>query len=547
MEQTNCSEENIKLINSFIFYMKEKYGIDYLNDQRYIGMMYYGSRLTGNYNKTSDLDLCIICDSAVENVYKGVIKINGIDIEYIEKTEESVYSSINSDYKRRNSFPKSAYSRAYIIFERNNCITRMKEYINNLFEKDFEFPLIGEVLDDLAIIDNRISDLKMLNQLKDSSFDLMYYILLDRVKTSYHKMKNLSKIEIYKAVRAYRDPIYKETALGIDTPIDEKYIYLFLQCFNANGLTNDEKIKRLDNLVEYVKSNYALAGNNFEFEIYKRPPFYQSRPVVLNDIRNSIKVDLDEKSKNCIEKFIEIKKLQELEEYVGVFVYQNNLGNKKEIETIVLLDSFDEKMFKGSCVIDGITIKYVLVHDKDMLDNSYEDNRPCPYKTNQQGFLIPNNIVYSILADDNNMNKVEDFVSRLFEQNFKKLDFSKYSSEMIVIDNRMKRLESFISIDDCNYFDMYYYIIMAKMINAYRNKIGSCYIDPDDAINRIFIDRYYASLECKGNKQERFNILNNLYIFLKGNIEISAEERVDITPKNKKIVKGLSLIRKNNI
>lgn len=544
MEQVNRNEENIKLINSFIIYMKEKYGIDYLNDPRYIGMMYYGSRLTGNYNKTSDLDLCIICDSASEKKYKGVININGIDVEYIEQTEESIYTSINNDYKRKNSFPKSAYSRAYIVFEKDDCVSRLKQYIYCLFDKGFELPLNGEIFDDLALIDSRVSDLKKLDESNDKSFDLMYYTLLDRVKTFFHRMNNISKIEIYKAVRAYKDSAYKETALGIDTPIDEYYISLFLQCFNSNGLTNEEKLKRLDDLVKYIKASYVINSNNIEFEIYKRAPFYQSRPVILNDMRDSLRIDLNEKGKNCIEKFIEIKKLQEMKEYVGIFVYQNNSDNEKEVEMIVLLDSSSEKMYKGSCIIDGITIKYVMVHDKYMLDNSYVDNRPCPYKINQQGFLIPNNITYSIVANEDNMNKIEDFVSRLFEQNFRKIDFSKYSSEMIVIDNRMKRLESFIGIDDCNYFDMYYYIIMAKMINAYRNKIGSCYIDSDDTLNKIFIDCYNASLECRENKQARFDLLNNLYKFLKGNIEISVEERVDITPRNRETIKGPSLVKK---
>ncbi len=544
MEQVNRNEENIELIKSFIIYMKEKYGIDYLNDSRYIGMMYYGSRLTGNYNKTSDLDLCIICDSSSEKEYKGVIKINGIDVEYIEKTEDSIYSSIDSDYKRRNSFPKSAYSRAYIIFEKDNCITRIKEYVNCLFDKDFELPLVGEVLDDLAVIDSRISDLKLLSESHDDSFDIMYYTLLDRIKTSYHKMNNISRIEIYKAVRAYVDSNYKETALGIDTPIDEHYISLFLQCFNSDGLANDEKLRRLDNLVEYIRSNYILDSHNFEFEIYKRPPFYQSRPVILNDMRDSVRMDLDEKSRRCVDKFVEYKKLQERQDYIGIFVYQSNPCNNNEIEMIVVLDSSSEKLFKGACIIDGITIKYVMVHDKYMLNVSFEDNRPCPYKPDQQGFLIPNNLAYSIVADGNNIKLVEDYVSRLFEQNFKKVEFSKYLSEMIVIDNRMKRLESFIGIDDCNYFDMYYHIIMAKMINAYRNKIGSCYIDPDDDLNKMFIDYYNASLECKGDRQERFSLLNNLYKFLKGDIEISVEERVDITPKDKEPNKGTTLVKK---
>lgn len=213
---------------------------------------------------------------------------------------------------------------------------------------------------------------------------------------------------------------------------------------------------------------------------------------------------------------------------------------------IVLLDFSDEEMFKGACTIDGITIKYVMIHDKYLSSNSLNDDRLCSYKSDQQGFLIPNNIAYSIIADDKNIELIEDFVSRLFEQNFKKIGSNKYSGEMIVIDNRMKRLESFIDINNCNYFDMYYYIIMSKMINAYRSKIGWCYIDPSDIDNKTFIECYNAALECKDDKLERFNLLNGLYKFLKGNIDVSLEERVNITPKSKETSKGKSFVKKIN-
>lgn len=547
MQNTNnYNEENMKLIKSFISYMKEKYGIDYLNDSRYIGMMYYGSRLTGNYNKTSDLDLCIICDSESDEEYKGVVTINGIDVEYIEKREASIYSTIDNDYKSRNSFPKSAYSRACVIFEKNNCISNIKEYVNRLYNKDFELPLDGEILDDLTVINNRILDLKSLNRYTDNSFDILYYTLLDRIKTSYHKMNNISRIEIYKAVRAYTDSTYKETALGIDSPIDKTYIDLFMQCFNSYGLTNEEKLKRLDNLIRYIKSSYDLNSNNFEFEIYKRPPFYQSKPVILNNMKDNIKVNLDDKSNRCINKFINYKGLVNRKDYIGSFIYKNNSDTTNEMEMIILLDPSDEEMFKGACTIDGITIKYVMIHDKYLSSNSLNDDRPCSYKSDQQGFLIPNNITYSIIADDKNIELIEDFVSRLFEQNFKKIGSNKYSGEMIVIDNRMKRLESFIDINNCNYFDMYYYIIMSKMINAYRSKIGCCYIDPSDIDNKTFIDCYNAALECNGDKLERFNLLNGLYKFLKGNIDVSLEERVNITPKSKETSKGKSFVKKIN-
>ena len=189
-------------------------------------------------------------------------------------------------------------------------------------------------------------------------------------------------------------------------------------------------------------------------------------------MKDSIKVNLDDKSNRCINKFINYKGLVNRKDYIGSFIHKNNSDTTNEIEMIVLLYFSDEEMFKGACTIDGITIKYVMIHDKYLSSNSLNDDRLCSYKSDQQGFLIPNNIAYSIIADDKNIELIEDFVSRLFEQNFKKIGSNKYSGEMIVIDNRMKRLESFIDINNCNYFDMYYYIIMSKMINAYRSKIG---------------------------------------------------------------------------
>ena len=88
-------------------------------------------------------------------------------------------------------------------------------------------------------------------------------------------------------------------------------------------------------------------------------------------------------------------------------------------------------------------------------------------------------------------------------------------------------------------------------VDGIEEPIGEVYYYPDGDIHSMGIlisDKYrgkgysYSALI----ELERFNLLNGLYKFLKGNIDVSLEERVNITSKSKETSKGKSFVKKIN-
>ena len=61
--------------------------MNYINNEHVLGVLFYGSFLTGFNNKNSDIDLHIIYDNFDPNHFvRGNYIIDGTRIEYFEKT-----------------------------------------------------------------------------------------------------------------------------------------------------------------------------------------------------------------------------------------------------------------------------------------------------------------------------------------------------------------------------------------------------------------------------------------------------------------------------
>ena len=87
----------LEIIEKFIDKM------EYINNEHYLGIYFYGSSLTGFNNSNSDIDLHIIFDdSDLEHIYRGIHHIDGIKIEYFEKCISDLYLSLDNDIVERN-------------------------------------------------------------------------------------------------------------------------------------------------------------------------------------------------------------------------------------------------------------------------------------------------------------------------------------------------------------------------------------------------------------------------------------------------------------
>ena len=74
----------------------------YLQDKHVLGVLFYGSYKYGLNNKNSDIDLHIIYDdSNPEHLIRGNTFVNGIRIEYFEKTISEIQNNVEDGYKRK--------------------------------------------------------------------------------------------------------------------------------------------------------------------------------------------------------------------------------------------------------------------------------------------------------------------------------------------------------------------------------------------------------------------------------------------------------------
>ena len=78
--------------------------MNYVNNKHVLGVLFYGSFLTGFNNKNSDIDLHIVYDNFNPNhLVRGNYIIDGTRIEYFERTIEDIYLTVDEDYESQNN------------------------------------------------------------------------------------------------------------------------------------------------------------------------------------------------------------------------------------------------------------------------------------------------------------------------------------------------------------------------------------------------------------------------------------------------------------
>ena len=95
----------------------------YLQDKHVLGVLFYGSYKYGLNNKNSDIDLHIIYDdSNPEHLIRGNTFVNGIRIEYFEKTISEIQNNVEDGYKTQDNATVAIIGKAEIIYEKDNSM-----------------------------------------------------------------------------------------------------------------------------------------------------------------------------------------------------------------------------------------------------------------------------------------------------------------------------------------------------------------------------------------------------------------------------------------
>ena len=244
------------IINEFV----NKMGYD--NNSKIEGIIFYGSNQTGFSNDFSDLDLHIIFNNDLEEEIRGSALIDGIRIEYFEKTLLSMYKKSLNEFKNQSNAVVSMILYGNIILDKNGKIAQLQEYIRNLYS--LPMPCMDEekAKEQIAIINNFIDDLTNLVATNDLYTNHVFHLTLERIKDFYYSFYGLPGIARTKTLKViendeYRNAIKKENP---DTTFIEYYKYLLNESISVK-----DKMSILTEFLEYCTRDIDF--NKYEHRI----------------------------------------------------------------------------------------------------------------------------------------------------------------------------------------------------------------------------------------------------------------------------------------
>lgn len=255
-------QEYLMAVSNFIDEM------NYLGNNHVLGIIVYGSYVTGYSNEDSDVDVHIIMDDSDKNIYRGVSNSNGFKIEYFEKPISDIYLSIENDFVTNNNAYLAIIGLGKIIYDRNGEIEKLKHYILKKYSQPMPALSGDDAIEMAVIIDNKIKKLRAMFENNNPEFVYNYYLVIEKIRKFYSRLCGCGDIPVEKAFKIYTDEKYRES-FGMSTVPDEEFLALFFDSVN-NTRNNEEKMDMVNKLYSYVTRNLEIDPNNYRILIKSR-------------------------------------------------------------------------------------------------------------------------------------------------------------------------------------------------------------------------------------------------------------------------------------
>lgn len=523
----------------------------YLQDKHVLGVLFYGSYKYGLNNKNSDIDLHIIYDdSNPEHLIRGNTFVNGIRIEYFEKTISEIQNNVEDGYKTQDNATVAIIGKAEIIYEKDNSMHDLQEYVLNKFKNGVPPLTENEAKEQVSIINNRMEKLKKYAETDSYFFEHLYHLTIEKIRRFYHNLNGMPRIETYKGFKLYNNKQYQDMYSIYNIP-DQRFLDMYFELIQSQGKSKSEMFAELKRFFDYAKIKVDIEEHNYRIPI-------KSKNTEL-DIEIDKNVNLDhieiehipipKETLNAVIKFMEEMKYIDDEHFLGIIVYGSSLtGFNTEISDIDLRVIFDNsnpnRMIRGEKLVDGKKIEY------------FEKPIDDEYLMAENEFLNQNNASLSILGKgeivyekDNSLSNLQKYVLHRFQDKLPPLNIDEAREQISIIDNKIQKLENLLN-EDSPYFNHLYHIILEKMRKTHHLIIGISKI-PTSKVHRIYTDEPYRKSTCKTNPSQDFveaylslvipennkkQMLENLkafYIKVKQNIELGEEYRIPIKNKRK--------------
>ncbi len=242
--------------------------MNYLENNHVLGIIVYGSYVTGYNNKNSDIDIHIIKDDYDDTLFRSVSIVDGFKIEYFEKPISDVYLSVDNDFQTNENAYLTIIGHGKVLFDRYGEIRKLQKYILEKYSQPLP-ALAGDDAKEMAvIIDNRMIKLRSMFENNKPEFIYNYYLVVEKIRKFYSRLCGCANIPVDKAFRIYTDKRYRESFCKDDIP-DEEFLELFFRAVTNTG-TNEEKMEIITELYNYATRKLEIDPNNYHIIIKSR-------------------------------------------------------------------------------------------------------------------------------------------------------------------------------------------------------------------------------------------------------------------------------------
>lgn len=233
-----------------------------LDKDNLLGILVYGSSLTGYSAKNSDIDVLVVLREA-DTCFRGVTYIDGRKVEYFFKPIEKFLSEAVGFTKSNCPSHIAMYQNAYFYYDQGDIMKNFLQADNQFYNANREKPKTNEDIK-FVQIENRLCSLTNILQRDGQEFYMVYYNVLEMIRAFHSLRSGESDVPFAKAYRVYNDKNYYNQFVGKDAsnPLpDPNFVELYNKCINL-----DEKpvmMGNINNLYNYEKQFVKIDPNNF--------------------------------------------------------------------------------------------------------------------------------------------------------------------------------------------------------------------------------------------------------------------------------------------
>ena len=364
--------------------------MDYLNNEHVLGILFYGSYLTGLNTENSDIDLHIIFDNEnPAHLIRGNKVVAGTRIEYFEKPIDDIYQTVNEDYTSQNNATLLIFGNSKIIYAKDNQIRKLQDYVINKFSNPLPPLTIDEAREQVSIINNRMEKLENYAETGNPYFEHLYHLTIDKIRRFYHSLIGITRIETSKGFKLYTDERYRNAFCTNKIP-EQEFIEMYFDAISNTSLDKLKKYNLLNRMYEFTKRNIILESE-YRIPIKSRNVDLDVIIIEPTIIEKSNRIEIPLTVLKRILKFIKEMDYLNNEHCLGMVVYGSSLTgfntNTSDIDLHIVFDDEEpNRLIRGNKIIDGTKIEYF---EKPLRDF---------YLEIENGYLNQNNAAFSIIG-----------------------------------------------------------------------------------------------------------------------------------------------------